>query len=162
MLYFLLLLTTGAIVALDQWSKILTVAHIDLGESIPLWDGVLHLTYILNTGAAFSILAGQLWFFFIVTALFLVAVVFAIWKKWVTHPLGLFALAMVSGGAIGNLIDRINTGAVVDMIDLAFMNFAIFNLADCFIVVGAVLLCMWAIFFDQKKPKEEMNHDDSL
>lgn len=150
MLYVLLFLTTVGVVALDQWTKYLTVANIPMYGEIPAWNGVFHLTYILNTGAAFSMLEGQTWFFFVITVAFLAGVAVILWKKWITHTLGLFALAMVVGGAIGNFIDRMTTGAVVDMIALDFMDFAVFNVADSFIVVGAILLCIWAIFFDQK------------
>ncbi len=157
MLYVLLALTTCAIIGVDQWTKYLTITHIPPGADVPFWDGVFHFTHIYNEGAAFSILEGKMWFFYLISGLFLGAVALALWKKWIRHPLGLFALAMVAGGAIGNLIDRVRFHAVVDMIELDFMNFAIFNVADCFIVVGAIILCVWAIFFEQK-PKE--NHDD--
>ncbi|MFI3313902.1 MAG: signal peptidase II [Eubacteriales bacterium] len=154
MLYILLFLTTVGVIALDQWTKFLTIANIPMYGQIPVWDGVFHLTYILNTGAAFSMLEGQMWFFFLITLAFLVGVGLVIWKKWITHPVGLFAIAMITGGAIGNFIDRMTIGAVVDMIEVEFMDFAIFNVADSFIVVGAILLCIWAIFLD-RKPKEK-------
>ncbi len=150
MLYGLLALTSVLVVALDQWTKYLTVANIPLHGHVPFWDGLFHFTYIHNTGAAFSMLEGQMWFFYVLTVAFVGVAVWAVKKKWIDHPVGLFALASVVGGAIGNFIDRAALGYVVDMIQLDFMDFAIFNVADCFIVVGAIVLCIWALFLDKK------------
>ena len=163
MLYFYVLLGTFAIAAMDQISKYFTVQLIPQGSIVPAIDGLFHLTHIHNTGAAFSILEGALWFFFIMTTVFFVLAFFAIQRKWVHHPLGYIALTMVCGGALGNLIDRVMLGYVVDMIGLDFMEFAIFNVADSFICVGAALFLIWAIFFDKetKKTAEEPLNDNS-
>lgn len=162
--YLAMLLGAGAIVGLDQLTKFWTVQNIPMYGAVPAWDGVFHLTYIRNTGMAFSLFEGARWLFLLLTAAFLVAAVTAVRKKWLTHPLSLWALTFIVGGAIGNLIDRALTGAVVDMIEVDFMNFAIFNVADCFVCIGAVLLVIWAIFFDRKKPDApgEANHDAAL
>ena len=163
MRYLLMVLGTGAIVGLDQWTKYLTVQNIPLYGTVPVWDGVFHLTYFRNTGMAFSLLEGARWFFLVLTAVFLAVAVLAVVKKWLEHPLSLVALTFIVGGAIGNLIDRAMTGAVVDMIELEFMRFAVFNVADCFLTVGTALLVIWILFFDRKKaaPKEA-SHDDPL
>ena len=164
MRYLAMLLGAGAIVGLDQLTKYLTVQRIPLYGSVPVWDGVFHLTYFRNTGMAFSLLEGARWFFLVLTAAFLVVAVLAVCKKWLTHPLALTALTMIVGGGVGNMIDRAIHGYVVDMIEVDFMNFAIFNVADCFVTIGAVLLVIWAIFFDRRKPKtpEEAADDHSL
>ena len=83
----------------------------------------------------------------------------AIRKKWITHPTGLWALAWIAGGAVGNLIDRVRWGYVVDMIEVEFMRFAVFNVADCFVVCGGILLVIYAFFFDKPQKKEEPAHD---
>lgn len=158
MLYFALAFFSVIIVVLDQISKYLVVANIALGENIPVWDGVFHLTYLQNTGMAFSMLEGGRWFFLVLTVVALVVMVLAIRKKWVNHPVGLWALAAIGGGAIGNLIDRVTLGYVVDMIEVEFMEFAVFNVADSFVVCGAIALVIYTFFFD--KPKKE-NTDDT-
>ncbi|MBQ9968107.1 MAG: signal peptidase II [Oscillospiraceae bacterium] len=156
MLYFILAVFSLLIVCTDQITKYLTVAHIALGEVIPVWDGVFHFTYFRNTGMAFSLLEGGRWFFLVLTAVALVLMVLAVVKKWVGHPTGLWALASIAGGAVGNLIDRIRFGYVIDMIEVEFMEFAVFNVADSFVVCGAILLVIYVFFFD--KPKKEDPH----
>lgn len=143
-------LFVAAIVALDQITKALTVAHIPLGEEIPLIPEVLRLTYVRNTGAAFSMLGGARWFFLVLVAVFLAGEAWLIKKKILTNPVELWALAAVTGGAIGNAIDRALTGEVVDMIEPLFVKFAVFNVADCFITCGAILLAVYVLFFERK------------
>ena len=155
MLYAVLAVFAAAAVVLDQVSKYLTVKHIPLHEIVPLWDGVVHLTHLRNTGMAFSMLQGGRWFFLVMTLVVFVLLGVAVKKKWVSHPVSLWALAAIAGGAIGNLIDRVRMGYVVDMIEVEFMNFAVFNVADCFVVCGAVLLCIAVFFFE----KEEKTHE---
>lgn len=157
MLYAALAIFAALIVAADQLTKFLTVANIPMGTQIPVIPWLFQLTYIKNTGMAFSMLEGGRWFFFVVTVAALILIVFAIKKKWVNHPTGLWALAAIGGGAIGNLIDRVRLGYVIDMIDVTFMKFAVFNVADCFVVCGAILLCIYAFFFD--KPQKGEHHD---
>lgn len=157
MIYTALVVFSFLIVVLDQLTKQLVVANIALGEIVPVWDGVFHLTYIKNTGMAFSLFQGGRWFFLVLTVAALTVMVLAVVKKWVTHPTGLWALAAIAGGAIGNLIDRVHLGYVVDMIDVEFMKFAVFNVADSFVVCGAILLVIYTLFFD--KPKKENAHD---
>lgn len=149
------------IVILDQWTKHLTVTHIPLGSVVPVWDGVFHFTHIHNTGMAFSLLEGGRWFFLVMTLAAFVLLGVALKKKWITHPSGLWALAMIAGGAVGNLIDRVLYGYVVDMIEVEFMRFAVFNVADCFVCIGAALLVIYAFFFDQDAKKKKENTHDS-
>ena len=158
MLYGILAVFAILIVLLDQVTKYLTVANIPLGGTVPVWDGVFHFTYVKNTGMAFSLLEGGRWFFLVMTLAAFALLAVALKKKWITHPTGLWALAAIAGGAVGNLIDRVRLGYVVDMIEVEFMRFAVFNVADCFVVCGAVLLVVYAFFFDKPK-KEEASHD---
>ena len=159
MLYAVLAVFAALSVVLDQISKYLTVKYIPLHEIVPLWDGVVHLTHLRNTGMAFSMLQGGRWFFFVMTLIALAIMVVAVKKKWVNHPTGLWALAAIAGGAVGNLIDRVRLGYVIDMIEVTFMRFAVFNVADCFVVCGAILLVIYAFFFD--KPAKKETSDDS-
>ena len=153
MLYLTLAIFAAAIVALDQLTKYLTVANISLGDTVPVLDGVFHFTYVQNTGAAFSMLEGKTWFFYIITFVFLALVTLSIWKKWVKSTGSLFSLAAITGGAVGNLIDRMVQSYVVDMIEVEFMRFAVFNVADCFITCGAVALVIF-VFLEDKKEKK--------
>lgn len=155
MRYVLMALGAAAMVGLDQLTKYWTVQNIPLGTQVPAWPGVFHLTHFQNTGMAFSMLEGARWLFLILTAVVLAALVVAVAKKWLRHPLALAAVTFIVGGGIGNMIDRALYGYVVDMIEVEFMNFAIFNVADSFVCIGAALLVIWAIFFDKKKPEEK-------
>ncbi|MDR0890482.1 MAG: signal peptidase II [Oscillospiraceae bacterium] len=160
MLYASLAAFVAAIVGLDQWTKWLTVRAIETTSGaavIPAIPGVFHITHVKNTGAAWSMLEGQRWLFIAVSLLFFAAVGFMIWKKYLTKKFELWCLAAIVGGAIGNLIDRIATGAVTDMICLDFISFPVFNVADCFVTCGCVLLFVYILFFDRKKePADEV------
>ena len=159
LIYLLSALVALCAIGLDQWTKYATVATLALGERRPLLPGIVRLTYVRNDGMSFSLFGGARWVFVVLTILVLAFALFAVWRKWVRHPLGLLSLAAVFGGAVGNLIDRIRLGYVVDMIELEFIRFAVFNVADIFITVGGVLFCIWAIFFwKDPKPGEEAPH----
>ena len=142
MLYLILL---GALIAGDQLLKYWTVTHLALGESAPLIPHIIRLTRLHNYGAAWSSLSGK-------TVLLL--------KKIVRHPLGVTACVLILGGGIGNMIDRIFRGYVVDMFDLLFMSYPIFNLADCFVVVGAILGAVYYLWLYEKYDKKEKPHAD--
>ena len=161
LIYLCSFLLAAAAIGLDQWSKYLTVAHLALGERQPLLPGVIRLTHVQNDGMSFSLFGGARWVFVILTILVLAFAVFAVWRRWVRHPPGLLSLSAVFGGAVGNLIDRIRLGYVVDMLEFEFMRFAVFNVADIFITVGGVLFCIWAVFFwKDPKTKEEPHAPD--
>ena len=164
MRYFLMLLGAGAITLLDRLTKYLTVQRIPFGEKVPVWDGVFCLTHYQNTGMAFSLLEGKHWLFVALTILFLVVAVIAVLRRWISHPVELAGMVCIVGGAVGNMIDRAVQGYVVDMIELQFMEFAVFNVADCFICVGAGLLVLGAALATRKKPAppEEGGNDPAV
>ena len=145
----------AAIAALDQWTKALVRAEIPYGTGVPLIPGVVQLTYVRNTGAAFSMLRGGRWLFLGLLVVFFIAVAVLIKKKLVKKPAELWCLAAISGGAIGNAIDRAISGEVTDMIEPLFVNFAVFNVADCFITCGAIALAVFIIFFDRDPDKRK-------
>lgn len=148
MLYVIL---SAALVLIDQITKILTVKNIPFEESINVISGVLSLTYIKNTGAAWGIFAGARYFFIIFTAIVLVVLTYIIIKKRTSNKIFNFSISLIYAGAIGNFIDRIfRRGSVVDMIKLDFINYPVFNFADCCVVVGAILICIYIIFFYDK------------
>lgn len=140
------------LVGLDQWSKFWTVEHIALGEVKPFWSGIFSLTYLQNRGAAFSILQDQRWFFILVTLIFLGGAV-AYFIKAKNSWMILLPLTLMMAGGVGNFIDRLRLGYVVDMVQLDFMEFAIFNVADSYLTVGVLLMfvALWREEQDEKK-----------
>ena len=125
-------------VAVDQAVKLWTVANLALYESAPLIPGIVELRYIQNTGGGFSILTGHTWFLAAMTAVLMLVLAGLLLKKVFTHPLAVWTLVIVLGGGIGNLIDRVRLGYVVDMFNLQFMNYPVFNVADILVVCGAI------------------------
>ena len=153
------------LVGLDQLVKYLVRVHIPLGGQVPFIPRVLALAHIHNAGAAFSMLTGARWFFVVLTVAFVVFALWVLYAKKITHPFGRWTLALIIAGALGNLIDRALNGYVVDMFEVLFMNFAIFNVADIFVVVGGIGFCVYFGFLHDKlkaKEKLEENHDDPL
>lgn len=155
MLYVILL---AVLIGLDQWLKYWTVSHLALGESAPLLPGIVRLTRLHNYGAAWSSLSGKTAVLLVVTIVLMVGVVILLIKKIVRHPMGVIACILVLGGGIGNMIDRFWHGYVVDMFDLQFMTYPIFNLADCFVVVGAILGAAYYLWLYDKVDKKEKPH----
>jgi signal peptidase II len=142
--YYLLAL---AVILLDQWSKWLVVTKMALREQIPVIDGFFYLTSHRNRGAAFGILQNQQWLFISITTIVILFIVIYLWKVrkqfWMS-----FSLSLVLGGAIGNLLDRIRNGEVVDFFHFQFgtYQFPIFNVADSMIVVGVFILAFLTVF----------------
>ena len=127
------------LVALDQLVKHWVVANVALNTAHPLIPHVLALTNLLNYGAAWSILEGQQWFFSVVTVVAL-AVILYLFYRWRHNPRLLWPLSLILAGAVGNFIDRLQHGYVVDMFETLFMNFPVFNVADCCLTIGVVWL----------------------
>ncbi len=122
-----------------------------LYESIPVIKGWLHITSSRNRGAAFGILQNQRGFFILLTFLVSMAMIYYIYKLQKTNKLYAFSLALLLGGAVGNLIDRMLTGEVVDFIDVRIINFAIFNIADSAITIGVALIIIEMLFSKDAK-----------
>ena len=144
-------------VAADQLSKFLLVPVLDVlpNKTLPVIEGVFHLTYVQNEGASFGILQGKRLFFIIVTVIVLIAVGIYMIRGRNSHPRFLrFALALLWGGALGNLVDRVLFGYVRDLFDLRVINFWVFNVADACLVIGAILLCVYMLFIHKDKPKK--------
>lgn len=151
----LLVILIGADQALKYW----TVTHLALGESTELLPGVLQLTRLHNYGAAWSSLSGKTVVLLIITTALLIAVAWLLVKKIVRHRLGVAAGLFILGGGLGNMIDRVWHGYVVDMLDISpLFEYPVFNLADCFVVVGAVLGAVYYLWFYDKYDKKERTH----
>lgn len=138
------------ILILDQVSKILCADLLPAlaGGSFPLWNGVFHLTYVENRGAAFGMLSGAPWLLHVITGVLVLAMILILAMRYKAMPrLMRFALCMILAGALGNMIDRVFLGYVRDMLDFCLINFYVFNVADAAITVGAVLLALDILFF---------------
>ena len=154
LLYYFLF--TAAIVAADQFTKYLTVANIPLYADVPFIPGLLQLTYVQNTGAAFSSFEGQQWLFALIFVVFTAAVLWEYKKKSMPFTnLERWLIAAIYAGGLGNMIDRIRLGYVVDMIETTFIDFPVFNVADIFITCGCILMMLHLIFFNKEFWKEE-------
>ena len=155
MLYAVLVV---ALVVLDQVVKCLVRANIPLGGDVPFLPHILQLTYVQNTGAAFSLLEEHTWILTIVSLVVSVLLVVLLAKKVFSRPFAMAALSMVLAGAVGNLIDRTLRGFVVDMFQLLFMNFAVFNVADICVVVGGIAAAAYYLLLADKLEHKEAPH----
>lgn len=156
MTYLLMCAFAAGIVALDQITKLLVVANIPLYETVEVLPGIVGLTYAQNTGAAWSMFEGQQWLFAIIFTLFTVTMLWDFWKKKLPFTLfERFCLVAVWAGGLGNMIDRLRLGYVIDMIQTQFIDFPVFNVADSFITCGCLILVIHLIFFNKAFWKEE-------
>lgn len=143
------------LVVLDQLVKLLVMQHIPLGGHVPFIPHLLELTYVQNTGAAFSMLSEHTWILALVSLVMSVVLAVAIWKNVFRHPIGKIALTLLLAGAVGNLIDRVFRHFVVDMFNVLFMNFAVFNVADICVVVGGFTAAVYYLFLADKLEHKE-------
>ena len=137
----------------DQVVKYLVRTGIDLGQSIPFIPHLLDLTFVRNTGAAFSMLAQHTWLLILISAVVVVVVAVLTARKVFQGWLGLTAAMLVMCGGIGNLIDRVVLGYVTDMFQTLFMNFPIFNVADICIVCGGIAFCVYFLLLSKEEDK---------
>ena len=146
------ILSAILIIALDQITKILTVKNLRLGEVKEIIPKILSFTFVKNEGAAFGILQGARIFFIVLTIIVLIGAIYYIVKMRPTSRLEKWALALIAGGAVGNFIDRAYFGFVRDFIMVEFIDFPVFNIADCFVCIGAGLYILYALL-DMAKGK---------
>lgn len=152
---FMALFALG-IAAADQITKYLVVANIPLYADVPVLPGIVQLTYVQNTGAAFSMFQGMQWLFFVIFLVLTALIIFEYFKKPMPFTkLERWCIAAIYGGGLGNMIDRLRLGYVVDMIETQFITFPVFNVADCFITCGCILLVVHLALFNKSFWKEE-------
>lgn len=138
------------IIIADQVTKYFVVSGMNVGDTA---FGILNLfdiTYVQNKGAAFSLLSGKISFLSVISVVFCIGVLIYWIKKKPTHQLLCTSLTMMFAGALGNAVDRIFRGFVIDYIQTLFINFPVFNIADIGITVGAILLVIYFIWFDKE------------
>lgn len=156
MQYLLMILLVAGATVLDQLTKFLVVENIPLYGHVEFIPGVISFTYVRNTGAAFSSFQGMQWLFVLIFLVFTVGIVWEFSKKKMPFTtLERWFIVLIYAGGLGNMIDRLRLGYVVDMIKTEFMNFPVFNVADCCITCGCFLLLGHLIFFNRDFWKEE-------
>ncbi|MDQ0155941.1 signal peptidase II [Robertmurraya andreesenii] len=144
------------IIALDQWTKWLIVKNMEIGESFKVIEDFLYITSHRNRGAAWGILQGQMWFFYVITIIVIIGIVYYMAKFAKGKGLLGVSLGLMLGGAIGNFIDRVFRKEVVDFVNTYIFgyDFPIFNVADSSLVVGVALL-MIQMFREERQAKEK-------
>lgn len=146
---------SALIIGLDQWVKWLIVNNFALGETKSVIPGILSLNHIRNFGAAWSLLEGKMWFFTVVTIIAVVVILTLMIKnrsngnRWF-----MIGLTLILAGALGNFIDRVRLGYVIDMFQTDFMNFPIFNVADISLVIGVICVLIY-IILDEKEQRKK-------
>ncbi len=152
----LLAAIAAAVVAFDALGKIWAVAALtpEEGAAVRIDAGLLDFTLVHNTGAAFGIGANATWLFVVVTIVIVAAAIAWIWAGRCRSLLPVVSFGLLVGGGIGNFIDRVTLGYVVDFIEFSFVDFPVFNVADICITIGVVLLLVWAFFFSTRESEE--------
>lgn len=149
MIYYIIALIVFAV---DQATKWIVVKNMELGQTIPIIEGVFHFTSHRNRGAAFGILQDQRMFFIIITLLVVAGIIYYLRKLGKDNPRVSLALSLILGGAAGNFLDRLLFGEVVDFFDFRLINYPIFNIADSAIVIGVGLM-IWDTILEMKRER---------
>lgn len=132
----------------DQTTKLLIVNSLELGESAPLIPGVFNFTYIRNRGAAFGMLSEHRWIFMAMSVLLIAFLIIYLIKAKPQSKIVRLCLALIVGGGIGNMIDRVIYGFVIDFLDFELIHFYIFNVADAAVTVGCAGLVTYILFHE--------------
>ena len=155
MLYAVFAAVGLGLLGLDQWFKHWITVNLPLGETMPFLPGFMQLRTVHNYGAAWSSFSGMRWLLVAVTCCIVAVVAVALVRRIVRHPFGVAAGFLIISGGLGNIIDRVRLGYVVDMFDFHFMNYPVFNVADICVVCGAVLAVVYYLWFYEKYDKKE-------
>lgn len=134
------------ITAFDQLTKFLAVKYLKGNEPADFIRGVVRFNYSENTGMAFSMFSGARWVFVVVTVIVCAGILWYLFSNRCRHLWPYWSLGVICAGGLGNLIDRVLYGYVVDFIEPTFVDFAIFNIADCAVTLGAASLIIYLVF----------------
>lgn len=148
------------LVLLDQAVKFAVRANLELGQSVPFIPHVLDLAYVQNTGAAFSVLESHTWLLTLISAAVVLFLCWLVLRGFFQNTLGRVSAALVLAGGVGNLIDRAAFGFVTDMFRTVFMDFPVFNVADCCITIGVPLLFLYVWLYVGREEKEGVKNAD--
>lgn len=154
---YIWIIIAAAVTVLDQVSKALAAANISPSGGICIIPGIIDMVYVENTGAAFSILNKHTWLLGLVSAMFCIGLAAYMIKKKQKNPLFACCGGLLLGGALGNGIDRVLRGYVIDFFEFSFFKFPVFNVADIAITVGAALLVIYVLINDKENKDEEDN-----
>jgi len=149
------LITAAVIVAADFITKLLVRMNMQFGATIPIVDDVFHITHVGNTGAAFGIFPGSRWILIALSLIIIIGFIYVIVTRKFDDKWMRFGIAFMLGGAIGNLIDRLFIGHVVDFLDFRLINFPVFNIADIFVTVGAGMVIVYTVLTTIREAKNE-------
>lgn len=148
-MYIAIIIFISVLIGLDQFTKYLALEKLKPLGSISVIDNIFSFTFVENRGAAFGIFQGRTTILSIITVVIIICIIYFYMKlpkakvyNWVK-----FSLILIISGAVGNLIDRIRQGYVIDFFHATFINFPVFNMADIYVVVGAILMTVIVIFF---------------
>ena len=167
----LAIIIIAAVLIADQATKYLALTLLAPIRSFPLIDGIFELHFVKNRGAAWGMLADNRWVFMTVSVVAIIIMFIYLFISKDRTPLFTISLSLILGGGIGNMIDRLfyEDGAVVDFLYFKLIDFPVFNLADCAVSIGAILLIYYLMYFETLKPylqnkkaKEQNNEKDSL
>ena len=148
---FIYLILSILFVIADQVVKMWTVNHFSLHEGMEFMKGIVSILYVRNTGAAWGMFEGRMVFFYLITAVAVGTLLYLMFKEKGKSKLLLTAYSLILAGAVGNFIDRIRLGYVVDMFKFEFIDFPIFNVADICLTIGVIFLFYYVIFKEQSK-----------
>lgn len=152
---FFYLIISIVVVGVDQGLKSFIASNYALGEVHQLIPGILSFNYLQNEGAAWNILPGQMWLFYVISAIAIFVCLYYLLRYPKQGKLFYTGISLVLGGIIGNLIDRIHLKYVIDMIQVDFIHFNIFNVADSAITIGIILVFIYLIFFDESDKEHD-------
>ena len=155
------ILLSLALLALDQWVKHYISLTLPLGETRPLLPGLVELKTVHNYGAAWSSFSGQRWLLVIATSCIVLLILTALVRRVVRHPLGVLAGCLIVSGGLGNILDRVRLGYVVDMFHFQFFpSYPVFNVADMCVVCGCLLGLIYYQWFYEKYDGKGASHGD--
>lgn len=158
---YIALATALVLIVLDQLIKIIVDANMMVSQSIPVIQDVLHFTYVQNEGAAFGIFQGQRWILVGVTSVVILGGIYLLAAKKLKSNFLIWSVALVIAGGVGNLIDRIFRHFVIDYIELRLINFAVFNFADCCVVIGTIMIVCYLLFGELWEKKKIKSADET-
>ena len=155
MFFFIL---SALIILIDRGVKLWIIKTLEVGQALPFIPGILQITHVENTGAAFSIFSNMRWPLVIVSSVAVIVLIFVI-LLYRDGEIGRLSASFMLGGAVGNLIDRAMTGRVTDMFEVEFMNFAVFNVADIFVTVGCLMFIIHLVHLMIKTQREKRSQE---
>ncbi len=163
MVYALAVICSALFLLADQLTKAYVVGHFSLAESLTVWDGILNFTYVHNDGGAWGLMSGHTWFLLGLTVLIMIVCLSMLIKEGLKNKTLFWAICLILSGGLGNMIDRLfRGGEVVDFIQVTFIDFPVFNIADCAVCIGAGLLLLHFLLDLMKERKAQKIRDNSV